>query len=116
MFAAGAMMIGIGQGAELSVLAYIVSRLFGLRAYGGLCGIIYSAAGLATGMGPMLFGFCFDRFGSYQSALLAGEGGLLIALLLLFTLPPYAFGTKRKHASPTRESEPAFQTQRANLD
>jgi MFS family permease len=116
MFVAGAMMIGIGQGAELSVLAYIVSRLFGLRAYGGLCGIIYSAAALATGMGPMLFGFCFDRFGSYQVALLVGEGVVLIALLLLLTLPPYAFGTTAKHASPIRESEPACQTRRANLD
>jgi MFS family permease len=116
MSAAGAMMIGVGQGAELSVLAYIVSRLFGLRAYGGLCGIIYAAAGLATGMGPMLFGFCFDRFGSYQVALLAGEGGLLIALLLVVTLPPYAFGTKTKHASAIRESELSLQTQRANLD
>jgi MFS family permease len=93
-FAAGAIMIGVGQGAELTAVAYIVSRLFGLRSYGGLCGIIYGGAALATGTGPMLMGFCFDRFGSYGAALVAGEVGLTIAIILIFTLPPYRIGGK----------------------
>jgi MFS family permease len=93
-FAAGAIMIGVGQGAELTAVAYIISRLFGLRSYGGLCGIMYAGAALATGTGPMLMGFCFDRFGSYGTALLAGEVGLTIAIILIFTLPPYRIGSK----------------------
>jgi len=97
-FRIGAIMVGVGQGAELSVIAYITSRLFGLRAFGGLCSMIYAGAAVATGTGPLIMGYCYDRFGSYRAAFLAGEIGLIVALLLIFTLPPYVFGGKTSQA------------------
>jgi MFS family permease len=93
---AGAVMTGFGQGTEIAVVGYILSRLFGLKAFSSLFGIICSGGVLAGGVGPLAFGFVFDRAGSYAPALYSGELALALAVILMLTLSPYRFGGAKR--------------------
>jgi MFS family permease len=95
----GAVLLGVGQGAELSVGAYLATRLFGLRAFGSLYGLIYGGVAFAAGIGPLVMGIAFDRTGSYLSVQIALDCGLLLALGLIMLLGPYRF-TADDNAAP----------------
>jgi len=72
-----ACLVGLGMGAEGELIAYLVSRYFGLRAYSEIYGyalISFTAGGV---IGPLLMGISFDRTGSYNFAL----GILLVATI-----------------------------------
>jgi MFS family permease len=106
---AGAVMLGVGQGAELSVVGYITSRLLGLKAFGILFGFIYAGATAAAGLGPLIFGFVYDISGSYAPALFGGEIVLGVVLLIIVSLGPYAYGRRKKVANATEHSpQPAI--------
>jgi MFS transporter, OFA family, oxalate/formate antiporter len=49
-----AMLVGLAAGAEVDPLAYMVSRYFGLRHYGSIYGLCFSAFGLCVGIGPVV--------------------------------------------------------------
>lgn len=91
-----ALLLGFGQGAELSVLAYLVSRIFGLRAFGALYGLVYAAANVAAGSGPLLMGISFDRMGSYDTILIVFQGALVASCILILALPPYRYARRAK--------------------
>jgi predicted MFS family arabinose efflux permease len=63
------LLIGLAAGAEVDLLAYLVSRRFGLRHYGQIYGWQLSAFLLGAGVAPILMGAAHDRFGSYGVAL-----------------------------------------------
>jgi MFS family permease len=92
----GAIFLGFGQGAELSVIAYLITRIFGLRSFGTLYGLIYAGANAAAGLGPLMMGIGFDRTGSYTLALYVLEAFLLVTIGLIAFLPPYRF-THKSH-------------------
>ncbi|MBV8056313.1 MAG: MFS transporter [Deltaproteobacteria bacterium] len=82
-------LVGLGLGAEFDVMPYMVSRYFGLRAFGEIYSYAFAAFGLGGVIGPLLMGAGFDATGSYQLAL----GGFvmlpLLAAGLLTQLGPY---------------------------
>jgi len=82
-----AVLIGASSGAELEVASYMSSRVFGLRNFGTLFGIIVGIIGLATGVGPLLASIGFDNFGSYGPGLWVSAAIAVAAALLLLTLP-----------------------------
>jgi len=49
----GAILLGLGAGSEYGVLPYMLTRYFGLKAFGTLYASIYAAAAIGTGVGPM---------------------------------------------------------------
>jgi len=59
-------LLGLSIGAELEAATYLTSRYFGLRHFGLLFGIIASALTIATGAGPLIASYIYDRTGSYQ--------------------------------------------------
>ena len=73
-----AFLIGFALGAEIDLVAYLVSRYFGLRHYGLLYSVVYAGVWLGIAGGPAIAGRLFDAFGNYQLAL------QLIAALFLF--------------------------------
>ena len=93
-FIVAAVLIGIGQGSENSVVAYMTSRLLGLKSFGVFFGLIFGALTFAAGMAPLLMGYVFDHAGSYQPVLLAFDAAMVVALVAVFFLPPYAYGHK----------------------
>jgi MFS family permease len=66
-----AVLIGFAGGAEFDLVAYMTARYFGLKHYGRLYGLLFSPIIAGAAFGPMLFGFGFERYGSYLSVLAA---------------------------------------------
>ncbi|MFM2044953.1 MAG: hypothetical protein RLY86_3529 [Pseudomonadota bacterium] len=82
-------MIGFAAGVEYDVMAFLVSRYFGLRAYGAIYGSMYGFFALGAGFGPVLFGRSFDATGSYDSILLTSAGVLVVSAASLLLLGRY---------------------------
>ena len=84
-----AVLVGLAAGAEIDVLAYLVSRYFGGRAFGANYGWLYAAWGAGSGLGPQLGAVLFDRSGGYSTALFVDAGLFTLAIVLLSRLGPY---------------------------
>ncbi len=78
--------IGLAIGAELDLLAYFVSRYFGLEQFGQLYGLAYGLLLIAVGASPILISFLAAR-GGYSFALTVSAAGILIGSTMLFFLP-----------------------------
>lgn len=77
---------GFAFGAEIDLLAYLVSRYFGLRCFGFLFGIVSGLIALATGMGPFIAGLVYDNYGTYQPVFTTMVPLALVAAVLVATL------------------------------
>lgn len=85
---ATAVIIGLATGAEFDVLAILVSRYLGMRAYAAIYGQIAALFGIGVGFGPTIGGALFDMFGSYEPMLWFLAALFAIAAALLFLLGP----------------------------
>lgn len=94
-----AALFGLTLGAEVDVIAYLASRYFGLRNFGGLFGGMVAALSLGTAFGPLASGATFDRFGSYTP--------FLVLTIVLMGLSSLALATLR--------SPPDWSSQTATL-
>jgi MFS family permease len=86
-----ALLIGVALGGEAELLGYLASRYFGLKAYSTIYGLCYSSLALGAGVSPLLYGYIYDRTGSYDLALLIGIFGTFGASILYGTLGRYRF-------------------------
>jgi MFS family permease len=82
-------LLGVGAGAESDLMGYLVSRYFGLKAYGAIFGWTSGALMVGSALGPALLGFGYDATASYASSLVWCTGGLVVTALLLAMLPRY---------------------------
>lgn len=83
-----ALVIGVGMGSEVDVVAYLSSRYFGLLRYGLVFGILISLYGLAIGTSSWLVGKAHDATGSYDAVLVGLAGGVVVAMMLVMSLGP----------------------------
>jgi len=84
-----AIFIGFGVGAEADLMAYMVSRYYGVRNFALIFSCLFSSYMLGTGFGPYAFGRSFDIHGNYSSMLTVCIVLLLTAIGLLAFLAPY---------------------------
>jgi len=84
-----ACLTGIALGAELDVMPYLVSRYFGMRAFGAIYGACFGAFTLGMATGPLLMGYGFDRTHSYRTPLVALMVVLCAAIVVTLQLPEY---------------------------
>lgn len=84
-----AFLVGLGMGAEGDIIAYLISRYFGLRAFGEIYGYAFGAFTLGGVFGPLLMGKGFDATGSYNLELGVFVIATLIAAGLMTRLGPY---------------------------
>jgi MFS family permease len=103
---AGALLVGLGMGAEVDIIAYLTSRYFGLRAFGEIYGYAFGAFALAGGVGTFLMGAGFDLTGSYRTPLAGFFTATLVAIVLMTQLGPYRYVARRAD-----DTEPALQLQ-----
>jgi MFS family permease len=82
-------LVGLGIGAELDVMPYVVSRYFGLRAFGEIYSYTFALFTLGGVIGPLLMGTGFDATGSYRLALGVFVLAALTAAGLMARLGPY---------------------------
>lgn len=98
----GAMLLGLGQGSELGITAYLTTRYFGLKAYGAIYGILYGVASFGVGIGLMSMGIIHDIADGYGPMKFVFIGAMSLVILLVLTLPRYVY--KRQSDPETGES------------
>lgn len=87
-----AVLMGLCFGSEHILAAYFASRFFGMRAYGAIYGLLFSAAAIGSGLGPFVMGAGYDRFGSYNIVLIGLEIGLAVAVVCILMMGRYEQG------------------------
>jgi hypothetical protein len=92
----GAALCGAGIGAEIDLMAFFISRYFGLKAYGKIYRLMFMLFNIGTGLGPALSGRAFDMFHSYSQIFVVYEFALAITCLLLDRLGKYVFSPPAK--------------------
>jgi len=94
--AAGAVLVGLGLGAEVDLIGYLQSRYFGLRAFGQVYGYLFAVFTVGAGIGPFVMGATFDAAGSYRPILIAFFGVLVVAAIAMLRMPrQYPFPVER---------------------
>jgi predicted MFS family arabinose efflux permease len=85
-----AILIGIGIGSEVDVVAYLSSRYFSTRHYGLVFGVLISIYGFAVGTSSWIVGKAYDASGHYESVLVTLLIGVGLAVVLVLSLgrPP----------------------------
>ena len=86
-----AFLIGMGMGAEGDVIAYTISRYFGLKAFGTAHGYAFGSFVLAGAAGTLLMGVGFDFTKSYTVPLAGFFVAMLTAAGLMMRLGPYRY-------------------------
>jgi MFS family permease len=92
----GTMLCGLGIGAEVDIMAYFVSRYFGLKSFGAIYGLMFALFAFGVSSGPPLMGQAFDRFHSYEPMMILFEAMLALSCILLLLLGPYRFAVERR--------------------
>jgi predicted MFS family arabinose efflux permease len=77
---------GLMNGAEHDLLPYLAARLFGLRAYGEVYGMLLMLALAGTATGIVGMGRLHDAFGNYALALALAAGALVLAAVSFLSL------------------------------
>lgn len=85
-------LVGVGLGAEVDLIAFLICRYLGLRSFGEIYGYLFLAFLLGSGLGPFLMGKSFAATGSYSTTMIGFVVGLAIGAVLLLRLGPYRFG------------------------
>lgn len=75
----GLLLLGLGQGAEFDIVGFVIARYFGMRTFGTLFGFVVFAIALGVAIGSSLIGLSFDAFHSYDPALTAATGALMLS-------------------------------------
>jgi MFS family permease len=84
-----AVFLGLAAGAELDVIAFLITRYFGTRAYAENYGWQYAAWTLGSGTAPLLTAMSFDRLGTHTPILWAYVVLFAISAVLIARLGPY---------------------------
>lgn len=82
----GALALGLAVGAEVDLIAYLVSRHFHSSVYGAAYGGVYGLFLVGGAIGPALTGYLFDLTGGYLAPLLLSAGWLTLAAMLALRL------------------------------
>jgi MFS family permease len=83
---------GLGMGAEVECMGYMMSRYFGLTAFGTAYGFTFGAFMVSGSAGVLLMGAGYDRFHSYTVPLAGFIVAMVLALILLARLGEYRYG------------------------
>ena len=96
----GAFLVGAGMGAEVEVMGYMISRYFGLLAFGKSFGHAFAAFMISGSVGVLLMGAGYDRFHSYTTPLAGLCGAMVLSVILLTRFGPYRYGVETKTVQP----------------
>jgi MFS family permease len=94
--AAGVVLMGMGLGTEIDLIAFLVTRYFGQRAFGQLYGCFFMIFGLGSSLGRFLAGLVYDLAGSYTPALIGAALALVTAVIFVNRLGAYLYPVQRE--------------------
>jgi len=92
-----AFFVGLAMGAEIDIVAFLMSRYFGLRSLGTCVAVGFGGFILAGGIGVFLMGAGFDATGSYALPLAGFFTAMVLAAVLMTGLGPYRFAVMALH-------------------
>lgn len=79
-------LIGMQQGAEVDLFAYVVSHSFGVKNFGAIYGVVVMAGAFSTAVALVTFGKVHDATGSYDIALMIGAVCFVVGALAFLAL------------------------------
>jgi predicted MFS family arabinose efflux permease len=79
---------GYAFGTKTQITGYMTANYAGMKSFGFLYGIMAALMALASGLGPFMAGYMYDRLGGYGPFLLIGTVGCAIGGLIMISLPP----------------------------
>jgi MFS family permease len=82
---------GLGIGAEVDLMAFFISRYFGLRSFGAIYGALFALFSVGNSVGPWLMDLSFRHAGSYVPMMIAFVVSLAVACGLLLPLGAYRY-------------------------
>jgi len=82
-------LVGLAAGVEFDLMAYFVSRYFGMKSYGRIYGLIYAAFGLGSGTSPIVFNLLKGGDADYSRVLVLVAFGFIIGGTILLSLGKY---------------------------
>jgi MFS family permease len=94
---AGTILLGLGIGAEMDLMSFLISRYFGIRAFGALHGLMFSIFALGNAAGAAAMGWSYQILRSYGPAFTVFEIILFVACVLVATLGPYRYPALKHH-------------------
>jgi MFS family permease len=83
------MILGMAAGVEYDLMAYLVSRYFGLKHYAAIYGALYAFFALGAGVGPYVYAAAFEASGSYDRILILSSFLFIAGALPLLLLGKY---------------------------
>ena len=86
-----AVLIGFGMGAEADIIAFCISRYFGLKSFGTAFAFAFGAFVLGGAIGTIFMGAGFDRTHSYHVSLEVLFFSVLLGIALMTRLGPYRY-------------------------
>ena len=98
MLVLAGMMMGVGAGADYTVLPYLLSRYFGLKELGAISGIAYSGALVFGAIMPLFLNGVFDLTGNYNAAVYTIAGILLYSGVAILTFGRYRYAVHGRPA------------------
>ncbi len=100
-----AFLVGLGMGAEVETMGYMISRYFGLCAFGTAFGHAFGAFMISGAAGVTLMGVGYDHFHSYTAPLAGFCGAMILILILLTRFGPYEYGVEPETVPPLQPAE-----------
>lgn len=89
IFLGAVVLVGLGQGAEIDIVAFMIARYFGLRSYATIYGLSTLGIALGVACGASLIGLAYDAFGNYDVALMAASASFALASVLYLSMGRY---------------------------
>jgi predicted MFS family arabinose efflux permease len=81
--------VGLGQGAEIDIVAFMIARYFGLRSYSTIYSMSVLGIALGVAFGASLIGRAYDRFGNYDVALMVCAASFALAAIAYLGMGRY---------------------------
>lgn len=90
-FIVGTILVGLGLGAEVDLLSYMLAKRFGMRAFGVSHGVLISIFAAGAGIGPFAMTAIYDYGGGYSNGLILFAAALVLSAFAIVGLKPYGF-------------------------
>ena len=82
-------LVGVAAGVEFDLMAFLVSRYLGMKAYGRIYSFVYVAFGIGSGTAGAIFNALRGDAANYDSVLMYALVGFLFGAAILLTLGRY---------------------------
>ncbi len=103
----GTVLLGLGIGAEIDLMSFIITRYFGIKAFGALHGLMFAFVVIGNAAGASALGWSFQILHTYGPAFVLFAVLLVIACILFGTLGPYRYPAGAVHSGRADEAAPS---------